>query len=145
MKDSGSNGPLSARNSLSDQLVALSVPVIFPASLSVQPSDHPQARLIDAYAFPGFRPLSRVGSLPNDPQARVVTLRRRSKKRPAASAAISRAAGTTTNIVWYAICPVATPASIFKAVRCIHTCRVHKRSAMHRLLMDPARFEAHGA
>jgi hypothetical protein len=55
--------------------------------------DQPQARLIDAYAFPGFHPLSRVGRVPDDPQARVVTLQRRSKKRPAASAVMSRAAG----------------------------------------------------
>ena len=45
----------------------------------MQPPDSPQARLIDTYAFPGFRPMSRVGRLPNDPQARVVTLVRRSK------------------------------------------------------------------
>ena len=45
----------------------------------MQPPDSPQPRLIDTYAFPGFRPLSRVGRLPNVPQARVVTLVRRSK------------------------------------------------------------------
>ena len=50
----------------------------------MQPPDQPQARLIDARAFPGFRLLSRVGRVPDDPQARVVTLRRRSKKRAAA-------------------------------------------------------------
>ena len=79
----------------------------------MQPSDHSQARLIDAYAFPGFYPLSRVGRLPDDPQTRVVTLRRRSKKRLAASVVMSGAAGTTTSIVRSAICPAATPASIF--------------------------------
>src|SRR5918992_5521190 len=38
-------------------------------------------RLWDAYAFPGFRPLPTVRGVFGDPKARVITLRRRSKKR----------------------------------------------------------------
>jgi hypothetical protein len=81
----------------------------------MQLPEHPQARLIDTYAFPGFRPLCRVGRLPNDPQARVVTLRRRSKKRSAASVVMPKAVGMTTSSAKSAICPVATPVSIFSS------------------------------
>jgi hypothetical protein len=38
-------------------------------------------RLWDAYAFPGFRPLPTVRGVFGDPKARVITLKRRSKKR----------------------------------------------------------------
>ena len=62
------------------------------------PTHRRKRRLTDAYAFPGFRPLATVQGIFGDPKARVVTLRRRSKKRAAALAARlasseSRAAG----------------------------------------------------
>lgn len=75
----------------------------------MHPSDQPSGRLIDAYAFPGFRPLSRVQHVPDDPQARVVTLRRREKKRSAAPAVIASAGGMTAGYGAYVICPVAMP------------------------------------
>src|SRR5215207_3039798 len=43
-------------------------------------------RLLDAYRFPGFRPMDEVRGVFGDPHARIVTLVRRSKKRPAARA-----------------------------------------------------------
>ena len=52
-------------------------------------------RLIDAYAFPGFRPLSSVRGVFGDPQARVVTLVRRSKKLSAEVAERVAFRGTT--------------------------------------------------
>jgi|HubBroStandDraft_2_1064218.scaffolds.fasta_scaffold562996_1 transposase len=45
-----------------------------------------QRRLWDAYRFPGFRPEPSVRGFFGDPQARILTLRRRSKKRSADSA-----------------------------------------------------------
>ena len=45
-----------------------------------------QRRLWDAYAFPGFRPHPTVRGVFGDPKARVITLKRRSKKRSAAAA-----------------------------------------------------------
>ena len=47
----------------------------------------PRRRLSDSYRFPGFRPLQTVVGIFGDPGVRVVTLVRRSKKRPAACAA----------------------------------------------------------
>jgi hypothetical protein len=52
-------------------------------------------RLLDAYRFRGFRPLDEIKGVFGDPHARVVTLTRRSKKRPAASVAAYTRAGTT--------------------------------------------------
>src|SRR5258707_15158864 len=43
-------------------------------------------RLLDAYRFPGFRPIEEVRGVFGDPHARIVTLVRRSKKRLAAHA-----------------------------------------------------------
>src|SRR5271169_684399 len=43
-------------------------------------------RLLDAYRFPGFRPVEEVRGAFGDPHARIVTLVRRSKKRPAGRA-----------------------------------------------------------
>jgi len=43
-------------------------------------------RLLDAYRFPGFRPIEEVRGVFGDPHARIVTLVRRSKKRPAGHA-----------------------------------------------------------
>ena len=37
-------------------------------------------RLLDAYRFPGFRPIEEVRGVFGDPHARIVTLVRRSKK-----------------------------------------------------------------
>src|SRR2546430_12180330 len=52
-------------------------------------------RLWDSYWFPGFRPQPTVHGIFGDPKARVITLNRRSKKRAAGAAVMSRWAGTT--------------------------------------------------
>src|SRR5258707_15517257 len=52
-------------------------------------------RLWDTYWFPGFRPQPTVHGIFGDPKARVITLNRRSKKRAAGAAVMSRWAGTT--------------------------------------------------
>ncbi|HKU52359.1 MAG TPA: hypothetical protein VJQ25_07830, partial [Nitrospira sp.] len=67
-------------------------------------------RLLDAYAFPGFRPGKTVKGIFGDPQARVITLARRSKKRPVALVAKCIPAGTTGRCGEYATCPVPTRA-----------------------------------
>ena len=56
---------------------------------------HTRRRLIDAYAFPGFRPLSSVHGIFGDPKARVITLVRRSKKLSAEVAERAASRGTT--------------------------------------------------
>src|ERR1700746_659778 len=50
-------------------------------------------RLWDAYCFPGFRPERTVRGIFGDPKARVITLKRRSKKRLAAGAGAERTGG----------------------------------------------------
>src|SRR5258705_11264561 len=51
-------------------------------------------RLSDAYRFPGFRPLQTVVGIFGEPGVRIVTLVRRSKKRPVACVAGYTAAST---------------------------------------------------
>ena len=53
-----------------------------------------QRRLQDAYAFPGFRPQTKVRGLFGDVKARVIALIRRSKKRSAAVAVVCTSGGT---------------------------------------------------
>ena len=64
-----------------------------------------QKRLLDAYRFIGFRPLEQLQGVFGDPKARVVTLVRRSKKRPAARADDGTRAGTIAADGECAICP----------------------------------------
>jgi hypothetical protein len=78
-------------------------------------------RLSDAYAFPGFRPLPTVQGVFGDPKARVITLKRRSKKRSAAAVVERTWAGTTDARGAFAICPVATRASIWNSM-CVESC-----------------------
>src|SRR2546427_13143127 len=65
-------------------------------------------RLWDAYSFPGFRPQPTVRGIFGNPKARVITLNRRSKKRPAAVAITSRWVGTTERSAACAIFRAAT-------------------------------------
>jgi hypothetical protein len=51
-------------------------------------------RLWDAYAFPDFRPEGTVRGIFGDPKARIIRLRRRSKKRGAVVVDASITAGT---------------------------------------------------
>jgi len=64
-------------------------------------------QLRDAYRFPGFVPLAQVHGIFGAPKARIVRLRRRRKKRPAASVEPGRAAFTIDAPGWRAICPAA--------------------------------------
>jgi hypothetical protein len=72
-------------------------------------------RLRDAYRFPGFRPEAIVRGIFGDPKARIVSLRRRRKKRPVAPAANPIAPITTASGVESATCPVATPACTWRS------------------------------
>jgi hypothetical protein len=72
-------------------------------------------RLWDAYAFPGFRPQSAVRGIFVDPKARIITLKRGSKKRRAAVAVEYTADGTTDARGWFAISRVATGASFWRS------------------------------
>src|SRR3954449_2965326 len=65
-------------------------------------------RLWDTYSFPDFRPEQTVRGVFGDPKARVITLKRRSKKRLAATAVASRWAGTIARCAGCAICRAAT-------------------------------------
>jgi len=62
-------------------------------------------RLVDAYAFPGFRPHPTVRGIFGDPKACVVDLVRRSKKLLVAAVGEFTAAGTTDVPDALAICP----------------------------------------
>ena len=68
----------------------------------------------DAYCFPGFRPQPIVHGVFGDPKARVIKLKRRSKKRFAAVAVVSRWAGTIAGCAGYVICRAATLGFISK-------------------------------
>jgi hypothetical protein len=69
-------------------------------------------RLTDAYKFDGFRTQETVQGIFGDPQARLIALIRRSKKRFAGRAARSTTAGTTAGSDEFGICPVADIAFI---------------------------------
>ena len=62
-------------------------------------------RLTDAYRFDGFRTQETVQGIFGDPQARLITLIRRTKKRSAGRAARSTTAGTTARSDEFGICP----------------------------------------
>jgi len=64
-------------------------------------------RLWDTYAFFGFRPTPTVRGVFGDPQARIISLVRLSKKRPVAAAAKYSATGTTDGFARFAICRAA--------------------------------------
>jgi hypothetical protein len=61
-------------------------------------------RLLDAYRFAGFRPVPELRGVFGDPQARVITLVRRSKKHSAARAVERIEDGTTAGYGRYATC-----------------------------------------
>jgi hypothetical protein len=72
-------------------------------------------RLPDTYRFPGFCPAAIVRGIFGDPKARIVTLQRRRKKRPAASAVNPSAPITTASRGASATCRVATPVSTWRS------------------------------
>jgi hypothetical protein len=63
-------------------------------------------RLSDGYSFAGFRPKETVRGVFGDPDVRIVSLERRSKKRSADVAGGSRRAGTTGGYGKFATCRV---------------------------------------
>ncbi len=58
----------------------------------------------DLYSFPGFEALLTLQDVPEDPGARVITLRRRQKKIPAPVAGIPNVAFTTVKSTACVIC-----------------------------------------
>lgn len=72
-------------------------------------------RILDAYRFPCFRPLEKIRGIFGDSKARIITLVRRSKKRPATVAEERALAGTTRSFGKFATSPVATHVSIWKS------------------------------
>ncbi len=74
-------------------------------------------KLLDAYTFPGFRPLAVVKGKFGDNKARIITLVRRQKKLYAAVAERLIKAFTTTKPDWSGICHAAMPGFIWN-LRC---------------------------
>lgn len=72
-------------------------------------------RLLDAYRFPGFRPLETVRGVFGDHKARVITLVRRSKKPLATVAGEGTKAGTTRSSGGCETFPAGMRASIWKS------------------------------
>jgi hypothetical protein len=61
------------------------------------PKTRKPRRLADTYTFPGFNPLAYVQGIFGDPQARLITLVRRTKKQSAARVAQCIGLGTTAD------------------------------------------------
>jgi hypothetical protein len=68
--------------------------------------------LRDLYRFPGFEPLATLHGVFGDPNAVVLTLRRRRKKRPAGDAVNDCRSSTINGRAGFATSPAATDASI---------------------------------
>ncbi|MDR4460481.1 MAG: hypothetical protein MRJ67_08195 [Nitrospirales bacterium] len=56
--------------------------------------------LLDAYRFPGCRPRATIKGIFGDPQARIIQLERRQKKRWAGVAGLCTEVRTTASHVW---------------------------------------------
>jgi len=63
-------------------------------------------QLRDAYRFAGFVPAATVRGVFGDPLVRVLTLRRRQKKRPVESVGMGTAAFTIRSFAWCETCRV---------------------------------------
>jgi hypothetical protein len=74
-------------------------------------------RLWDAFVFAGFRPEGTVRGIFGDPKARIIRLRRRSKKHCAAVVDACTRAGTIVGCVAYAICRAPIHGSISNSMR----------------------------
>src|ERR1700737_2119984 len=68
-------------------------------------------RLLDAYRFPGFRPVEQIRGVFGDPYARVIILARRSKKRPAVLVDRCSLVGTIARFARRGILPAGVCAS----------------------------------
>jgi len=71
-------------------------------------------QLRDAYRFAGFVPAATVRGVFGDPLVRVVTLRRRQKKRPVVSVGVGTVAFTIRSFAWCETCRVVSIAFIWK-------------------------------
>jgi hypothetical protein len=77
------------------------------------PNTRKPRRLADTYTFPGFHPLAYVQGIFGDPQARLITLVRRTKKRFAARVARRIGPGTTVDNGASETCPAEIIESIW--------------------------------
>jgi hypothetical protein len=71
-------------------------------------------RLVDEYAYPGFRSLSKVKIHSDKPDARIITLRRRQKKMYVAAAVRNAILFTTERSDLYVTFPVEMPKFILR-------------------------------
>jgi len=71
-------------------------------------------QLNEEYRFPGFQPSHTVKGIFGDPKARVITLRRRSKKQPVAVAVENMWDGTTARYGAYGTYLAAMPVFIWR-------------------------------
>lgn len=71
-------------------------------------------KLLDAYTFPGFRPLAVVKGKFGDNKARIIHLKRRQKKLFAAVAGLLARTSMTGKPGWSGICLAATRGYIWK-------------------------------
>lgn len=71
-------------------------------------------KLLDVYAFPGFRPLSALRGIFGDNKARIITLVRLQKKLFVAVVALLTRASMTAKSDGSGICPVAISESIWR-------------------------------
>jgi hypothetical protein len=74
-------------------------------------------RLWDAFAFSGFRPEGTVRGIFGDPKARIIRLKRRSKKHCAAVVDARTGAGTIAGSVACVICRAPIHESIWNSTR----------------------------
>ena len=72
-------------------------------------------QLRDAYRFAGFYPAATVHGVFGNVQVRVLTLRRRQKKRAAVFVAVGTGASMIRSFAWSAICPVASMTSTWNS------------------------------
>jgi len=71
-------------------------------------------KLLDVYAYPGFRPLSAIKGIFGDNKARIITLVRRQKKLCVDAVALLTIVSTTARSGESEICPVAMSGFIWK-------------------------------
>lgn len=71
-------------------------------------------RLLDEYRFPGFNPVAKIKGKFGDSNARIITLKRRQKKRDVAVAVLVIEAIMTTKHDLFVICPVVLNEFIWK-------------------------------
>lgn len=71
-------------------------------------------RLLDVYAYPGFRPLSAIKGIFGDNKARIITLAHRQKKLYAGAAVLPIKVSMTARSKGSGICPAAISGSTWR-------------------------------